>query len=70
VNDLINKQLTTVDKSARESAIEDAQNALAKDISTLPLLQGAQVAVSGSGVKGVDTTLDASFKFRLGTVSK
>jgi peptide/nickel transport system substrate-binding protein len=70
VNDLINKQLTTVDKTARESAIKDAQNALAKDISTLPLLQGAQVAISGSSVKGVDTTLDASFKFRLGTVSK
>ena len=70
VNDLISKQLTTVDKSARESTIKDAQNALAKDISTLPLLQGAQVAISGSSVKGVDSTLDASFKFRLGTVSK
>ena len=43
VTDLINKQLTTVDKGARETAIKDAQNALAKDISTLPLLQGAQV---------------------------
>jgi peptide/nickel transport system substrate-binding protein len=70
VNDLINKQLTTVDKSAREAALKDVQNALAKDISTLPLLQGAQVAISGNGVKGVDSTLDASFKFRLGTVSK
>jgi len=67
---LINKQLTTVDKTQRESAIKDAQNALAKDISTLPLLQGAQVAISGTGVNGVDKTLDASFKFRLGTVSK
>ena len=70
VNDLISKQLTTVDKTERESTIKDAQNALAKDISTLPLLQGAQVAISGSGVKGVDSTLDASFKFRLGTISK
>ncbi|MFF2245212.1 ABC transporter substrate-binding protein [Arthrobacter sp. NPDC058130] len=70
VNDLISKQLTTADKTEREATIKDAQNALAKDISTLPLLQGAQIAISGSGVKGVDTTLDASFKFRLGTVSK
>ena len=70
VTDLINKQLTTTDKTARESAIKDAQNALAKDISTLPLLQGAQVAISAKGVNGVDKTLDASFKFRLGTVSK
>ncbi|BCW07256.1 ABC transporter substrate-binding protein [Arthrobacter sp. NtRootA1] len=70
VNELINKELTEADKSARETAIKDVQNALAKDISTLPLLQGAQVAVVGSGVNGVDKTLDASFKFRLGTVSK
>jgi len=70
VTELIHKQLTTVDKTLRESTIKDAQNALAKDISTLPLLQGAQVAISGSGVNGVDKTLDASFKFRLGAVSK
>jgi peptide/nickel transport system substrate-binding protein len=70
VMELIRKQTTTVDKGERESLIKDAQNALAKDISTLPLLQGAQVAISGAGVKGVDSTLDPSFKFRLGTVSK
>lgn len=70
VIDLINKQVTTADKSQREAAIKDAQNALAKDISTLPLLQGAQVAISKAGVNGVDKTLDPSFKFRLGTVSK
>ncbi|MFP3578258.1 ABC transporter substrate-binding protein [Arthrobacter sp. SIMBA_036] len=70
VNDLIAKQLTEADKTKREADIKDVQNALAKDISTLPLLQGAQVAVTGSGVSGVDKTLDASFKFRLGTVSK
>ncbi|UVJ38348.1 ABC transporter substrate-binding protein [Arthrobacter sp. CJ23] len=70
VTALINKQLTTADKSAREAGIKDAQNALAKDISTLPLLQGAQVAIAGSSVKGVENTLDASFKFRLGTISK
>ncbi|MBT2553665.1 ABC transporter substrate-binding protein [Arthrobacter sp. ISL-5] len=70
VTDLIHEQLTTADKSQRESLIKEAQNALAKDISTLPLLQGTQVAISGSTVKGVDSTLDPSFKFRLGTVSK
>ena len=70
VEALIAKQLVTADKSEREKTIQEVQNLLAKDISTLPLLQGAQVAVSGNGVKGVDSTLDASFKFRLGTVSK
>jgi peptide/nickel transport system substrate-binding protein len=70
VETLIAKQLVTADKSEREKTIQEVQNQLAKDISTLPLLQGAQVAVSGKGVKGVDSTLDASFKFRLGQVSK
>jgi peptide/nickel transport system substrate-binding protein len=70
VNELIAKQLVDADKTSRESAIKDVQNALAKDISTLPLLQGAQVAVVGSGVNGVDKTLDPSFKFRLGVISK
>lgn len=70
VETLIAKQLVTADKSEREKSIQEVQNLLAKDISTLPLLQGAQVAVSGTSVKGVDSTLDASFKFRLGTVSK
>ena len=70
VNELIGKQLTEADKTKREADLKDVQNALAKDISTLPLLQGAQVAVVGSGVNGVDKTLDPSFKFRLGTISK
>jgi peptide/nickel transport system substrate-binding protein len=70
VETLVAKQLVTSDKAEREKAIQEVQNLLAKDISTLPLLQGAQVAVSGTDVKGVESTLDASFKFRLGTVSK
>jgi peptide/nickel transport system substrate-binding protein len=70
VEALIAQQLVNGDKAAREKQVQDIQNLLAKDISTLPLLQGAQVAVSGKDVKGVDSTLDASFKFRLGQVSK
>ena len=70
VETLIAKQLVTGDKAEREKTIQEVQNLLAKDISTLPLLQGAQVAVSGTKVKGVEATQDASFKFRLGTVSK
>jgi peptide/nickel transport system substrate-binding protein len=70
VETLIAKQLVTGDKAEREKSIQEVQNLLAKDISTLPLLQGAQVAVSGTKVKGVESTQDASFKFRLGTVSK
>lgn len=70
VQDLIAKQLTNPDKSAREKQIGDIQDAVAKDLSTLPLLQGAQIAVAGTKIQGVDNTLDASFKFRLGVLSK
>jgi peptide/nickel transport system substrate-binding protein len=48
----------------------EAQTAVAKDLSTLPLLQGAQLMVAGADVKGVEQTLDASFKTRLGVISK
>ena len=43
---------------------------MAKDLSTVPLLQGAQVAVVGKDVSGAEDTLDASFKFRYGALSK
>jgi peptide/nickel transport system substrate-binding protein len=68
VDALILKQGVTVDPAARKKIIEDIQAAVAGDLSTVPLLQGAQVAVAGKDVKGV--TLDASFKFRFGTISK
>jgi peptide/nickel transport system substrate-binding protein len=43
---------------------------VADDLSTLPYLQGAQVAVTGAGVEGAEDTLDPSFKFRYGALSK
>ena len=70
VTELVNKQLTTVDKAEREKVLGEAQTAVAKDLSTLPLLQGAQLMVAGADVKGVEKTLDASFKTRLGVISK
>jgi len=70
VTDLIKKELVTPDKSEREKVLGDAQTAVAKDLSTLPLLQGAQLMVAGADVKGVEKTLDASFKTRLGVISK
>jgi peptide/nickel transport system substrate-binding protein len=70
VQDMITTQATTADKTAREKLLGDIQTAVAKDLSTLPILQGAQVAVSAKDVKGVQDTLDASFKIRLGVMSK
>lgn len=70
VDKLISEQRGMADAAERTKAIEDLQTMVAKDLSTLPLLQGAQVAVAGKDVQGVDKTLDPSFKFRLGVLSK
>jgi peptide/nickel transport system substrate-binding protein len=70
VNDLVLQQASTVDKDARTKLIEQIQAKVAADLSTLPLLQGSQVAVTGTSVKGTQDTLDASFKFRYAALSK
>ena len=70
VNDLILQQATTADADARTKLIEQIQQLEAKDLSTVPYLQGAQVAVVGSDVSGAEDTLDASFKFRYAALSK
>ncbi|MGH1548692.1 ABC transporter substrate-binding protein [Leifsonia poae] len=70
VQDLIAKQAGTTDKGERTKLIEEIQAKVGADLSTLPLLQGSQVAVVAKGVSGADKTLDASFKFRYGALSK
>ncbi|NUU16323.1 peptide ABC transporter substrate-binding protein [Cellulomonas humilata] len=69
VNDMILEQATTIDPDARTALIEDIQDAVAQDLSTVPYLQGAQVAVVGTDVTGTEDTLDASFKFRYGALA-
>ena len=70
VDKLISDQRGMTDAGERTKAIEKLQTMVAEDLSTLPLLQGSQVAIAGKDVKNVDKTLDASFKFRLGVLSK
>ncbi len=70
VDKLINEQRVETDPAKRTAMIEEIQTKVAGDLSTLPLLQGAQVAVAGTDVTGVEKTLDASFKFRLGVLAK
>ena len=70
VNDMILAQASTADATERQGMIEEIQDLVADDLSTLPYLQGAQVAVVGSDVEGTEDTLDASFKFRYGALSK
>ena len=70
VTDMILQQAVTTDPDERAGLIEDIQAAVAQDLSTVPYLQGAQVAVVGPDVNGAEDTLDASFKFRYGALSK
>lgn len=68
VDEMLLEQIVTTDKAQRVAMIEEIQNMVAEDLSTLPLLFGAQVAVAGASVEGV--TLDASFKLRYATITK
>jgi peptide/nickel transport system substrate-binding protein len=68
VQQLITEQASETDAATRQSDIEKIQELVATDLSTLPLLQGTQVAVVGSGVDGA--VLDGSFKFRYAPLHK
>ena len=68
VQALIAQQRGTEDAAEREALFVQIQDLVATDVSTLPLLQGAQIAVSTAEVQGV--TLDSSFKFRLSPLAK
>ncbi|WGW12271.1 ABC transporter substrate-binding protein [Saxibacter everestensis] len=70
VQDLIAKQVGITDKAERQKMLGEIQDKVADDLSTIPYLQGAQVAVASKDVKGVEDTLDASFKLRLGVIAK
>src|SRR5699024_2642151 len=65
---LIRKQAVTQDQSEREELLGQAQEMMAEELSTVPLLQGRHVAFAGEDVEGV--ILDASYLFRYGSLSK
>lgn len=68
INDLIVKQAGEKDESKREDMLKEIQEKETDDLSTIPLLQGAQTAITGTSVKGV--VLDASFRFRYSSITK
>lgn len=70
VIDQLNGEISDLDKDSRKAKLEKLQTTLAGDLPTLPLLEGKQIAIAGKDVKGVSDTLDASFKFRYGALSK
>jgi peptide/nickel transport system substrate-binding protein len=70
VEELILQQASTPDAEERTALIGQIQELEARDLSTVPYLQGEQVAVVGADVTGAEDTLDASFKFRYGALAK
>ncbi|MFE5306976.1 ABC transporter substrate-binding protein [Isoptericola sp. NPDC056573] len=70
VEDMILEQAVTADEAKRTELLGQIQEAEAEDLSTVPYLQGAQVAVTGADVTGVEDTLDASFKVRYAAMAK
>ncbi len=68
VDSLIQEQLSEPDSTKRTEVIGQIQDAVAKDLPTIPLLQGSQVAITGKDVQGIN--LDASFKFYYATITK
>jgi peptide/nickel transport system substrate-binding protein len=67
---LITKEATS-SGSARTAAIEQIQTIGATgQLPTIPLLQGKQIAVTGTNVTGVDKTLDSAFLFRFWLIGK
>jgi peptide/nickel transport system substrate-binding protein len=67
---LLDDERTDSDTASREATLKTIQDRIADQVPILPLLTGAQVAVSGDDVDGLDDTLDAAFKFRFTSLSK
>src|SRR5699024_212042 len=65
---LIRKQAVTQDQAEREELLGQAQEMMAEELSTVPLLQGRQFAFAGEEVEGV--ILDDSYLFRYGSLYK
>jgi ABC-type transport system substrate-binding protein len=66
----LSDERTNTDPAARQGQIEELQTELAKILSTVPLLQGSQISVTGQDITGVEDTMDASFQFRFSTIVK
>ena len=68
VNTLITNQAGEQDRDKRMEMLGQIQDIVTDELPTIPLLQGAQVAVTRNNIDGV--VLDASFRFRYASVTK
>ena len=64
-------EVSETDRDKRREILGGVQHELAdKHLSIIPLLSGKQIAITASGVQGVESTLDPSTKFRYGVLRK
>lgn len=70
VEKAITAQATEPDRTKRETIIKQVQDKLTADVPTIPLLQGKQLLIASTAVKGAQSAIDISFKLRLNVLSK
>ena len=70
VNRLLDKELAETDPAKREAIIGQLQDIVAEDVPLVPSWFGKNVAVAGTGMSGVEETLDPTYVFRLWEISK
>ncbi|SER90627.1 peptide/nickel transport system substrate-binding protein [Propionibacterium cyclohexanicum] len=66
----ITAQATEPDKTKRQALLKEIQDKLTADLPTIPLLQGKQVLIASTAVKGAENAIDISFKLRMNVLSK
>ncbi len=70
IDQLITQEEGETDQSKRVPIIQQIQTLAAKDVPTIPLWQGNQVAATGLTVTGVEKTFDPSYIFRMWLIGK
>ncbi len=70
VNELVAQQQGETDTAKREQIIGELQDITAADVPLIPSWNGKNVAVASKQMNGVKDTLDATYIFRLWSISK
>ena len=70
IDQLITQEEGETDQAKRMPLIDQIQTLAAKDVPTIPIWQGNQVAATGLTVTGVDKTFDPSYTFRMWLIGK
>lgn len=69
-NSLLDKEIGEADEATREKEFGELQDLTAEDVPLIPSWNGKNTAVATDKMSGVEDTLDATYIFRLWSVSK